>query len=113
LLVSVTRPEVVQLLGHDGFEPGWETSDALFGETLSMRRPLYSSGHSTGLPWWQMHVHGYDRTRRSELAAHFEPAPAEHLEEHLEQVGLDFNRGSAELMSLLDAGGIEYDRIGD
>ena len=113
LLVSMTKLEAMGFLGSNHFEPGWETSDAFFGETLNMRRPVCMPDHPTDLSWWQVHIRGYDHARGVVLAAHFEANPTEHLTEHLEQVGLDFNRGTAELILLLNADGIEFERVGD
>jgi hypothetical protein len=110
--VFVTRSErqLVELLGSEHFEPGWEFSYSYRGEVLNLRRVEFVSDHPLGYEWWQVHVRGYEAGENEfELAAHFELEPSEYPSLHVDRVGLDVDRGNAILIDLLDKHGVEYE----
>lgn len=116
VFVEMTEREIVELLGGVHFEPGWELSYSYRDETLNLRRVEYVPDHPLGFEWWQVHIRGYlheagDRFERDtfELPAHFEVEPTEYPQAHVDHVGLEIERGTETLLSILDAHGIEYE----
>jgi hypothetical protein len=118
VFVEMTEEEIVELLGGEYFEPGWELSYSFRNETLNLRRVEYVPDHPEHpeYAWWQVHIRGYlheagDRFEEDtfELAAHFEVEPTEHPRAHVDHVGLEIERGTEALMRLLDAHGVEYE----
>jgi hypothetical protein len=63
--------------------------------------------------WWQTHIRGYAHPDGLELAAHFEPEPAEHPDAHVDGDYIDVPRGNATLAGILEEAGVEFRRIGD
>lgn len=112
VFVDKSEQEIVEILGAAYFEPGWEFSYSYRNEVLNLRRPEYVKDHPLGYEWWQAHVRGYKHdARRFELAAHFELDPTEYPSAHVEQVGLDIERGNESLMEVLDANDVDYEYV--
>jgi hypothetical protein len=116
VFVEMTAEEITELLGQQYFEPGWEMSYSYQNEKLNLRRVEYVPDHPTGIRWWQVHIRGFHHsageefeTDTFELAAHFEAEPIEYPRLHVEEVGLEIERGARTLMGILDAHGIEYE----
>lgn len=112
--VLVDRPldEVIELLGRNYFEPGWEFSYSYSDEILNLRRVEYAPGILPGCKWFQVHIRGYEHDDgRIELAAHFETEPTEHPNEHVNGIGIDIDHGNAALMALLDDLGVTYEYV--
>ena len=99
--VLVERPldEITTILGRNHFEPGWELSYNYHNEILNLRRVEYDPSVLPGCEWFQVHIRGYqyDETRL-ELAAHFETEPTEHPDMHINEIGIDVERGNVALM---------------
>ena len=110
VFVPLDKPTVVRCLGQHHFEPGWSFSYYYREETLNLRRPEYYD-HESGYRWWQVHVRGYERLDGLELTAHFETDPIEHPDAHVENVGLDVDRGMRALKEILDAHDVPYDPV--
>jgi hypothetical protein len=113
VVVAMDEAEAVAFLGERFFEPGWEMSYSYRNEIVNVRRVRYLRDHSSGLHWWQTHIRGYDHPDGLELAAHVEPEPAEHPDEHVSGEFIDVPGGNATLVGLLDDGDVEFRRIGD
>lgn len=116
--VTMREEEIVELLGREYFEPGWELSYSYRNERLNLRRVEYVPDHPEhpDYKWWQVHIRGYyhgpeDGFEKDtfELAAHFEVEPTEYPRPHVEQVGLEIRRGAEALRDILNAHGIEYE----
>jgi hypothetical protein len=112
VVVDMTEGEAEAFLGERFFEPGWEMSYHYHNEIVNVRRVQYVGDHPSGLEWWQTHVRGYAHPSGLELTAHVEPEPAEHPDAHLDGEFVDVSRGNATLVELLEADGIEFERIG-
>ena len=91
VFVRLTNQELVELLGREYFEPGWELSYSYRNETLNLRRVEYVAAHPLGYEWWQVHLRGYLHEAGSrfeedtfELAAHFEVEPTEYPSAHIQ-----------------------------
>lgn len=112
VFVDLTEAEIVELLGTAHFEPAWEFSYSYRHEVINLRRVEYVADHPLDYRWWQVHVRGYEHADgRFELAAHFELEPTEYPSSHIKNVGLDVERGNAELMALLDDAGVPYEHL--
>lgn len=112
VFVDKSEQEIVELLGSEHFEPGWEFSYSYRNEALNLRRVEYVVDHPDGYEWWQVHVRGYDHGGgRFELAAHFELEPTEYPSAHINHVGLDVERGNEALVEVLDAHGVDYEYL--
>jgi hypothetical protein len=116
VFVRLTNQELVELLGREYFEPGWELSYSYRNETLNLRRVEYVAAHPLGYEWWQVHLRGYLHEAGSrfeedtfELAAHFEVEPTEYPSAHIQGVGLEIERGIEALMTVFDAHDVEYE----
>lgn len=116
--VTMGEEDIIELLGKEYFEPGWELSYSYRNETLNLRRVEYVPDHPDHpeYKWWQVHIRGYHHgsedgfeTETFELAAHFELEPTEYPRPHVEHVGLEIRRGAQALEDILDAHGIDYD----
>jgi hypothetical protein len=124
--VALSEEEIVELLGTEYFEPGWELSYSFRNETLNLRRVEYVPVHPEhpDYKWWQVHIRGYHHERGEqygrtpderfeadtfELAAHFELEPTEYPRPHVEHVGLEIRRGAEALRDVFDAHGVEYE----
>lgn len=119
IFVPMSERELVALLGQEYFEPGWEISYSYQDEEFNLRRVEYVPDHPLGFEWWQVHVRGYFHEAGNrfdedtfELAAHFEVEPTEYPSAHINNVGLEIERGTRALMEILDAHGIEYQYLG-
>jgi hypothetical protein len=118
VFVRLTNQELVELLGREYFEPGWELSYSYRNETLNLRRVEYVAAHPLGYEWWQVHLRGYLHEAGSrfeedtfELAAHFEVEPTEYPSAHIQGVGLEIERGIEALIDVLDAHDVEYEYL--
>ena len=110
--VDLSEREIVEVLGPEHFEPGWEFSYSYRNEALNLRRVEYVADHPLGYRWWQVHLRGYEHEDgRFELAAHFEVEPTEHPRAHIDHVGLDVERGNRALMAVLDDHGVAYEYL--
>jgi hypothetical protein len=116
--VSMPEEGIVELLGTEYFEPGWELSYSFRNETLNLRRVEYVADHPEhpDYHWWQVHIRGYLHGPEEgfdedtfELAAHFELEPTEYPRPHVEHVGLEIRRGAEALRDILEAHGVEYE----
>jgi hypothetical protein len=117
--VEMTEPEIVALLGQAYFEPGWEFSYSYRNEVFNLRRVEYVPDHPLGYKWWQVHVRGYlheggGRFEEDtyELAAHFEVEPTEYPAAHIDNVGLEIERGTRAVIEILDEHEIPYQYLG-
>lgn len=109
-LVERTKPELVAFFGRRHFDPGWELSYNYHGEVLNLRRIEYRDDERFN--WWQVHIRGYLHDGGGiELTAHYETAPSEHPDAHIELYGLDVERGMDVIEGILDDGGIDYERL--
>ena len=113
VVVAMSEPEVEAFLGEHFFEPGWELSYHYRNEIVNVRRVQYVRDHPTGMGWWQTHIRGYEHPDGIELAAHFEPEPAEHPDAHVDGDHIDVPRGNATLVGILEEEGRAFERIGD
>lgn len=111
LVANCSEEKANRYLGRNYFEPGWELSYYYRGEALNLRRVEYIPDHPMEYSWWQVHIRGYPHPDGFELTAHFETDPSEHPNAHIEQVGLEEERGMEELRSILDAEGVEYESL--
>lgn len=112
VFVDLDERAIVEILGQQYFEPGWEISYSYRNESLNLRRVQYVPDHPLGFEWWQVHVRGYEITpNRFELAAHFELEPTEYPSLHVKHVGIDVDRGNEELMRIFDEEGVEYEYL--
>jgi hypothetical protein len=111
--VAMDEPEAEAFLGERFFEPGWELSYSYRNEIVNLRRVRYVRDHPSGLHWWQTHIRGYSHPDGLELAAHFEPEPAEHPDAHVDGDYIDVPRGNETLVGILEEAGVEFRRIGD
>lgn len=110
--VDLSEDEIIQVLGREHFEPGWEISYSYRNEAINLRRVEYRHDPDFDQLWWQVHIRGYEHDDgRFELAAHLEVEPTEHPRAHLNNVGLDVARGNQALMEVLDEKGIEYEYL--
>jgi hypothetical protein len=117
---------LVELLGEEYFEPGWEISYSYRNEKLNLRRVQYVASHAEhpAYKWWQVHLRGYFHGKGErygdeeqyeyerntfELAPHFEVEPTEYPRAHVGHVGLEIDPGAEALRDILDAKGIEYE----
>jgi hypothetical protein len=112
VVVPMSEADAEAFLGRHFFEPGWEMSYHYHNEVVNVRRVQYIDDHPSGLRWWQTHIRGYEHPEGLELTAHLEPEPAEHPDAHLDAEFIDVPRGNATLVELLEADGIEFERIG-
>jgi hypothetical protein len=113
VVVDMDEETVEAFLGTHFFEPGWEMSYHYRNEIVNLRRVQYVADHPSGMEWWQTHIRGYDHPDGIELAAHFEPEPAEHPDAHLSGDHIDVPAGNATLAGLLEEAGVGFQRIGD
>ncbi|WP_251343285.1 hypothetical protein [Haloplanus halophilus] len=113
VVVAMDEPEAEAFLGERFFEPGWEMSYSYRNEIVNLRRVRYVRDHPSGLEWWQTHIRGYVHPDGLELAAHFEPEPAEHPDAHVSGEFIDVPRGNATLVGILEDAGVGFQRIGD
>lgn len=109
-LVDLTKPELVEFFGRRHFDPGWELSYNYHGEVLNVRRVEYRDHER--FSWWQVHIRGYHHESGGlELTAHYETAPSEHPDAHIDLYGLDVEKGMSIIEGILDEGGIDYEVI--
>ena len=113
VVVSMAEKEAEAFLGEHFFEPGWEMSYHYHNEIVNVRRVQYVRDHPSGMDWWQTHIRGYAHPDGLELAAHFEPEPAEHPDAHLDGEFIDVARGNETLAGVLEEAGVAFERIGD
>lgn len=115
--VSMREEVIVEMLGGEYFEPGWELSYSYRNETLNLRRVEYVPDHPEhpDFTWWQVHIRGYHHGPEDgfaeatfELAPHFELEPTEYPRQHVEHVGLEIRRGAKALKAILDAHNVDY-----
>lgn len=116
LVVDATAATVRAALGRRYFGPNWHLSYYERGEVLNLARVEYDAqtvlGHE--FVWWQTHVrvweHGEGTVR---LRCHYELEPSMNDQDHLEEIGLDVDRGIDVVASALDDAGIEYEHHDD
>jgi hypothetical protein len=116
--VTMSEEEIVELLGGEYFEPGWELSYSFRNETLNLRRVEYVADHPEhpDYHWWQVHIRGYLHGPEDgfdeptfELAAHYELEPTEYPRPHVEHIGLEVRRGAMALRDIFEAHGVEHE----
>ncbi|WP_255168575.1 hypothetical protein [Natrononativus amylolyticus] len=110
VVVGLEAAAVERLLGEHHFAPNWDMSFAYFGEVCNLRRVEYVADHPLGYRWWQIHVRGYHHPDGLELTAHFETDPSESPDAHVDRIGIDIQRGLAELIDLLETNDVSYTR---
>lgn len=109
-LVDMSKPEIIQFFGNLHFDPGWEMSYNYHGEVLNVRRIEYRDHDRYN--WWQVHIRGYRHDEGGiELTAHYETAPTEHPDAHVELFGLDVERGMTIVEEILEDGGVAYEML--
>ena len=133
--VTMDEDEIVDLLGREYFEPGWELSYSFQDENLNLRRVEYAPDHQiievhappdpdVIYEWWQVHIRGYPHEAGEqygpspderfeadtfELAAHFELEPTEYPQSHVDHIGLEIRRGAMAVRDILEAHDVEYE----
>jgi len=113
--VPLSEAEIIELLGREYFEPGWELSYSYRNETINLRRVEFRDDHPDHpeFHWWQVHVRGYRHgpagASSFELAAHFELEPTEYPRSHVEHVGLEIRRGAVAIRDILEAHDVDYE----
>lgn len=106
LHVECDEDTLVRALGERSFAPNWEYSYYSYGEQLNLAHVLYEE--EKGVVWWQTHVRAWEHDDGYDLAAHWEPEPTEHPDEHLDEYYQNKVRGMRQLIYVLNDAGIEY-----
>jgi len=108
-VVPLTEDDVKRLLGRHYFDPGWEFSYSHRREVVNLRRvEFYDHPDYPEYEWWQVHIRGYDHPEGIERTAHFETEPTESPDTHIEEFGLELDRGTDALRAVLEDEGIDY-----
>lgn len=98
--------------GTHAWAPGWRYSYDK-GEDLNLRYVYYEERpEHPDVQWWQDHLRVWlqdDGT--AHLGAHYEPKPEEHPKPHLDGVGFERDRAMDDVATILQAEGIDYERI--
>lgn len=116
LVVSADVSTVTAALGARYFAPNWEFSYYERGEDLNLARIVYEprTVRNHEYRWWQTHVRGWSQGDGSiRLRPHYELEPTENDQDHIEGVGVDIERGTDRVAAILDAEGLDYDRVSD
>lgn len=108
LHVEVDEEALVQVLGERSFAPNWEFSYYYYDEQVNQAHVLYEEDR--GVQWWQTHVRAWEHECGYDVAAHWEPEPTEHPDEHLDGDYRDRVRGMRHLIYVLNDAGIEYSK---
>lgn len=118
LAIGCSHERLRRVLGRRHFEPNWETSYLYRGEVENLRRVVYDtdprvqSAYSEAvIAWWQLHVRTWDHDGAYPIKAraHWEPEPTEFPDDHLDGTGFKRNSAMAQLRSILDDAGIDYE----
>lgn len=113
LVVSGTVEDLTSALGGQYFAPNWEFSYYERGEVLNLARiehtPQEVESHE--YVWWQTHVRGWEQDDDSlRLRPHYELAPTEYDQDHINGIGVDVPTGVEKVAQALDDEGVSYER---
>lgn len=108
--VAAEAETVTRALGEACFAPNWATSTVFCGENVNLVRRSYEDVDGFDIPWWQVHVRGWQRADGGLwLRAHFEPSARDHPVAHAQEAGYDVAAGMRALIDALDAAGVPID----